>query len=206
MTLEIQARRLRNAQVLGGVYVVDSTVPMGPTAPGNQASYGDTIRFPVQELDLGAGIIASYGVTPDILQLSVDPTYISTITGEAPSLIYHDVSDAGDNAEIIKAAAGTVTGWSVFNNAGYPIYVKLYDTPTAPTPSSEVPKKVIAVQAGLGSDLSLASGLTFSSGIGIAIVKGIGDSDDTRSFSTIVLWIFFTSSAQRRNECVRLEQ
>jgi len=98
---------------------------------------------------------------------------------EMPSSIYHKVSAASDNAANIKAAAGLVTGWKIYNNAGYPIYVKLYDKATAPAPASDTPKQTIGVDAGLGEPVISGGGLTYTTGIGIAIVKGIADNDDT---------------------------
>lgn len=105
---------------------------------------------------------------------------VGTITGESqmPSLTYHKVSAASNNAHTIKASAGTVTGWKIYNNAEYPIYVKLYDLASTPDPSSNTPKQTIGVDAGLG-DVSNSAGFTYTSGIGIAIVKGIADNDNS---------------------------
>jgi hypothetical protein len=97
---------------------------------------------------------------------------------EMPSLISHTVSAASDNAAIIKASAGVVTGWKVYNNSNYPVFVKLFDTPATPTPASTKPKQVIGVDAG-DSDVSNSAGFGYTTGIGIAIVKGIADFNDT---------------------------
>ncbi len=61
---------------------------------------------------------------------------------------YHVVAAGSTNAANIKAAPGQVYGWNIYNNAGYPIYVKLHNTAGTPTPGSGV-IQTIAVQAGL---------------------------------------------------------
>jgi hypothetical protein len=98
---------------------------------------------------------------------------------EMPSLTYHAVAQAGNNAFVIKSAAGIVTGWKIYNNADYPIFVKLYNLPTLPLPALDEPQQTIGVDAGLGEPSNSAGGYSFSAGIGIAIVKGIADDDDT---------------------------
>lgn len=98
---------------------------------------------------------------------------------EMPSLKYHAVSQAGNNAANIKAAAGVMTGWKVYNNADYPIFVKLYDKATTPAPGTDAVAQTIGVDAGLSDISPPGPGVTYTSGIGIAIVKGIVDGDDT---------------------------
>lgn len=86
-----------------------------------------------------------------------------------------------NNAISVKASAGQVFGVHIYNNAPYPIYVKLYNKATAPAPGSDNALLVrrIGIQAGTQRDLSFPSGLQFSTGIGLAIVKGITDTDNT---------------------------
>lgn len=95
-----------------------------------------------------------------------------------PSLTYHKVSAASTNAGNIKPTAGTVTGWKIYNNAGYPIFVKVYNKTTTPTPGTDTPQQTIGVDAGL-SDLITSAGYTYTAGIGIAITKGMADLDST---------------------------
>jgi hypothetical protein len=110
------------------------------------------------------------------------PSYRALVSAdfpeEMPSSIYHAVAAAGNNAANIKSAAGIVTGWKIYNNADYPIYVKLFDKATAPAPGSDTPKQTIGVDAG-EQEVINGAGFVYTTGIGIAIVKGIADSDDT---------------------------
>ena len=93
--------------------------------------------------------------------------------------VYHAVSAASNNAVNIKGSAGLVYGWQIFNNAGYVVYVKLYNKATTPAPASDTPVLTIGVQAGTSIQLVNSTGIAFATGIGIAIVKGISDSDNT---------------------------
>lgn len=97
-----------------------------------------------------------------------------------PASSHHVISISGNNAAVIKNFAGTVYGWTLFNAAGYKIYVKLYDKATTPNPASDTPKRTIGIQAGMPAPpLDYDGGLTFSSGIAMAIVQGSADSDNT---------------------------
>ena len=98
---------------------------------------------------------------------------------EMPSLTYHKVAVTGANADVVKAAAGVLTGWKIYNDTEYPIYVKLFNKATAATPSTDIPQQTIGVQAGESAEVSINGGVTYSVGIGLAITKGITDLDAT---------------------------
>lgn len=92
---------------------------------------------------------------------------------------YHAVAAATTNAASIKGSAGIVFGWTIFNNAAYPVYVKFHNLATTPTAGTGV-VHTIGVQAGTAAPpLAVESGIGFSTGIGISIVKGITDADAT---------------------------
>lgn len=92
---------------------------------------------------------------------------------------FHLVSAGSNNATSVKGSAGQVYGWSIFNNAAYPIFVKLFNKVTAPVPGTDTPVRTIGVQAGTHVSLAKVMGMAFSLGVGIAIVKGIADNDNT---------------------------
>jgi len=107
---------------------------------------------------------------------------VGTITGGGgddmtPSLIFHRVALASNNAVAFKNVAGLVTGWQIFNDTEYPVYVKLYNKATTPNPASDTPKQVIGIQAGQSAEF--AGSFTYDTGIGMAIVKGSADNDNT---------------------------
>jgi hypothetical protein len=92
---------------------------------------------------------------------------------------YHAVSLGSTNAANIKATPGQVYGVHVYNNASYPVYVKLYNVAGAPTVGTSTVVKTIGVQAGTSRDVLIPLGEAFATGIGVSITKGIADNDAT---------------------------
>lgn len=90
----------------------------------------------------------------------------------------HVVAAASTNPTAIKATPGLVTGVDVFNNAAYPIYVKLHNNAGAPVAGVGV-VRTIGVQAGVGRYVSIPLGSYFDTGIALTIVKGLADADAT---------------------------
>jgi hypothetical protein len=105
--------------------------------------------------------------------------------------IYHVVSAATDNAANVKASAGQLFGWSIYNNAGYPVYVKFHNTAGTPTSGSGV-VKAIGIQAGTRAEAFTDAGISFGTGIGISIVKGITDASTTAvALSDCIVDVFY---------------
>lgn len=93
--------------------------------------------------------------------------------------VYHKVAAANNNAVTIKGSAGQVYSWNIFNNTTYPIYVKLYNETSTPNPAADTVFKTIGVQAGTHVSGGEPNGIAMGTGIGIAIVTGISDTDNT---------------------------
>jgi hypothetical protein len=92
--------------------------------------------------------------------------------------IYHVASAGSTNAANIKASAGRVTGWVIFNSADYPIYVKFHNTAGTPTAGTGV-VYTIGVQGGTHVNFDDDDGIAFATGIGVSITKLLADSDTT---------------------------
>ena len=92
--------------------------------------------------------------------------------------IYHVVSAASTNAANVKASAGRLQGWAIFNVADYPIYVKFHNTAGTPTAGSGV-VYTIGVQSGQHCNFDDDDGIAFATGIGVTITKAITDADTT---------------------------
>jgi hypothetical protein len=90
---------------------------------------------------------------------------------------YHKVAAGSNNADTVKASAGILRGVHVFNLAAYPVYVKFYNKASAPNPAADTPILTVGVQAGTQRDVPISRYL--STGIAIAMVKGIGEADNT---------------------------
>jgi len=96
------------------------------------------------------------------------------------TLVYRAVAAASNNAASIKGSAGQVYGWEIYNAAAAARYVKLYNKATAPAPATDngLLRVVIGIAAGQRAFYNSENGIAFSSGIGIAAVTGITDTDN----------------------------
>lgn len=120
------------------------------------------------------------------------PWVVSTQTATSGGTVdFHLVSAGSTNANNVKASAGQLYGWRIYNNAGYPVYVKFYNTAGTPTPGTGV-VETVGVQAGTAAEFSIGAGIAYSTGIGLSITKGITDADATAVLaSDCVVDIFY---------------
>jgi len=111
-------------------------------------------------------------------------TVPSTTNGLTP---YRSLPTGATNQDstVIKSSAGTLFGIQASSIASSAVWLKLYDTATAPT-SSSTPVKTILIPAnttsanGAGNNLNLSTmGVKFTSGIAFRVSTGISDSDAT---------------------------
>lgn len=91
----------------------------------------------------------------------------------------HLVSAGSTNATSLKASAGQLYGASIYNNAGYPVFLKFYNLATAPTVGTSTIVFEVPVQAGTEREVHSDIGLAFGTGIAYALTKGITDADAT---------------------------
>lgn len=89
------------------------------------------------------------------------------------------LSAATTNATSVKASAGQVYGFYLFNSAAYTVFLKLYNKASAPTVGTDTPFMTIPVPAGGGAVADWDGGIAMSTGIAFAITKLIADSDVT---------------------------
>jgi hypothetical protein len=151
---------------IGNVDVVSSALPTGASTAAKQPALG-TAGTP------SADVISVQGVSGGTV-LPVAPAPSTSGGGS----VYHKVSAGSDNAANVKASAGQVYGVHVYNNAAYPVYVKLHNTAGVPTAGAGV-IAAFGVQAGTQRDASFPFGIAFGTGIGITIVKDIADAGAT---------------------------
>lgn len=100
----------------------------------------------------------------------------STSGGWTP---HNAIAAATTNATSVKASAGQVGGYAIFNKATSNRYVKLYDKASAPTVGTDTPVTTILVPAGGGAILPIGAGIVFAVGIAYAITTGIEVTDAT---------------------------
>lgn len=101
--------------------------------------------------------------------------YRSTASGASAT---HIVSAATTNATLVKSTAGKVLGWYFANTTAAWVYVKLHNQATAPTAGTGVIRTIAVPPNGISQFFS-EGGVTFSVGIGMTVVGGAADSDNT---------------------------
>lgn len=114
-------------------------------------------------------------------------TFGGVATGGGTSLT-EGVAAASNNATSLKASAGQVYGYRVFNAAAYPVYLKFYNKASAPSPGSDTPVWVVGVAAGQAASDTFDIPLTFGTGVAYAVVKGISNTDNTSLVASDCVW------------------
>ncbi len=105
---------------------------------------------------------------------------IPTISAAATSGgldVFHLVSAATTNATSIKASAGQVFGWYIYNTNAAARKVSFHNTAGAPTAGSGVFFSLM-IPPNSGANVFSDIGIPFSAGIGITTVTGIADADN----------------------------
>jgi len=86
---------------------------------------------------------------------------------------------ASTNATSVKASAGRVHGWYLFNASASAKYFKLYNKASAPTVGSDTPVLTIPIPAGAGANVEFVKGIAFATGIAFALTGALADNDTT---------------------------
>jgi hypothetical protein len=109
-------------------------------------------------------------------QSTLNVTLVSSATGG--DSVYHLVSASGSNATNIKASAGEVTGWYIYNSNANARKVAFHNTAGTPTAGASI--YFTLVIPGLGAaNVSFPTGIVFGTGIAITTVTDLVDSGNT---------------------------
>lgn len=101
------------------------------------------------------------------------------------------VSAASTNATVIKASAGVVTGWYIYNSNGAARKVVLHNLNTTPTAGANVFLSLV-IPALSAANVSLPTGVAFSTGIAITTVTGLANNDTVAvALNDLVINIFY---------------
>jgi len=104
---------------------------------------------------------------------------------------FHLVSAATTNATNIKASAGKVTGWFIYNSNAAARKLVFHNTAGTPTAGASV-FFAIVIPATSGANVSFPDGIDFSTGIGITTVTGLADSDSAAvALNDLIINIFY---------------
>lgn len=87
------------------------------------------------------------------------------------------ISAASTNATSVKASAGQVFGWAIYNGNAAVRFLKLYNKASAPTVGTDVPVMVVPIPAGALANVAFPHGIAFAAGIAFALTTGVADSD-----------------------------
>jgi len=96
---------------------------------------------------------------------------------------YQLVSAATNNAQIVRGAPGQVTAvWCTNTNAAIR-FLKFFDVARIPEPANDRPVFICGIPgggaAGAGGSIAIPGAICFDNGIGIAIVTGAADGDNS---------------------------
>lgn len=105
---------------------------------------------------------------------------VATMYRPAASGAYttHLVSAANTNSTLVKNTVGKVLGWYFANTTAAWVYVKLHNQATAPTAGTGVIRTIAVPPNGVSQFFS-EGGATFTTGIGMTVVGGAADADNT---------------------------
>lgn len=152
----------------------------GATVAADELSYGGDPAVKLQIIRL-AHIVGAEG-SKTLHEVFTQPGSPSTyaLTIQEPLIsAHHFVAAATANAASVKASAGVVKGFSLFNASDVPIYLKFHNTAGAPTPGSGV-VRTFGIQAGTQRDVRIpGGGLSLGTGIGITVVRDLADAGTT---------------------------
>jgi hypothetical protein len=87
------------------------------------------------------------------------------------------ISAATTNATSVKASAGQVYGWYIYNANAAVRYLKLYNKASSPTVGTDVPVMVIPIPPGAAANVEFTNGIAFGTGIALALTTGVADAD-----------------------------
>jgi len=106
----------------------------------------------------------------------VTGSLVEIATGGAT--MWHTASAAGTNPINIKASAGKVTGWYIYNSNGSARKVAFHNTAGAPNAGNAVYFS-IPIPALSAANCPFPAGIDFPAGIAITTTTGLADSDAT---------------------------
>lgn len=91
---------------------------------------------------------------------------------------YHLVSAASANATVVKASAGQLFGWYIYNSNAAARKLVFHNASSTPTAGASVFFSVV-IPPTSGANVFSDIGIVFSTGIAITTVTGLADSDST---------------------------
>jgi hypothetical protein len=120
-------------------------------------------------------------------------TYVVSKPGTSGGFTtFHLVSAATTNATNIKASAGQVFGWYIYNSNATARKVAFHNTAGSPTAGTSVFFSIV-IPSNAGANVFTETGIAFSTGIAITTVTDLTDAGTTAvGASDLIINIFYT--------------
>ncbi len=163
--IDVDVTRLPSGTVAGSASLPAGTNNIGdvdvlslPALPAGTNNIGD-----VDVLSIAAG-------TNTIGDVGIKPRTSGGLT------TYHLISGASTNAVSVKASAGQLFGWYIYNSNAAARKVAFHNTAGTPTAGASVFFSIMVPPLS-GANVFSETGIAFSTGIGITTTTGVADSD-----------------------------
>jgi hypothetical protein len=209
-TLEDATTRGQKAAVsaAGALKVDGSAVTQPVSLTGNQAVNVAQINAVAPLMGNGVTGTGSQRVTlasdntaistAGFMSVKIDQTTVGTTNAvtQIPAATgglttYHLVSAATTNATNIKASAGQVFGWYIYNSNAAARKVVFHNSAAAPTAGASV-FFAIVIPPSSGANVEFGNGIAFSAGIGITTVTDLTDAGATAvAANDLIINIFY---------------
>jgi hypothetical protein len=106
--------------------------------------------------------------------------------------IYRLLAAATTNAQSVKASAGQLYGYYIYNASTSAKFVKLYNKASAPTVGTDTPVITLPIPAGSAANMDFVEGIAFATGIALAITGVVTDADATAvAANDVVVNLFY---------------
>jgi len=153
----------------------------------NQSSLAVTGTF--YQTTQPVSIASSVAVTGTFYQTTQPVSIVSSATGGDTT--FHLVSAATTNLTNIKASAGKVTGWYIYNSNASARKVAFHNTAGTPTAGSGVVSSIV-IPGLAAANVSFPDGIDFSTGIAISTVTDLTDAGTTAvALNDLIINIYY---------------
>jgi hypothetical protein len=163
-----------NGAALTALQLIDNTIFVDDAAftpgTGSVSAVGlladQTATDSVNEGDIG------------IPRMTLDRKQIVTVAPSADTegLACHRSADIDETEEEVKASAGKVYGWAVYNDNSTEIFLQFWNATAANvTPGTTTPLVTFPLPAGGAANVEFANGITFDTAICVGATTGFSD-------------------------------
>lgn len=181
----------------GGALTVDNAGTFAVQVDGNALTalqlidntiVADDAAFTVGTTSVNvAGFIADQASTDSVnegdagaARMTLDRKQIVTLAPSADTegLTVSNNIDIDETEDAVKATAGKLYGWYLYNDGASEVYVKFYNDTTANvTVGTTAPTMTIPVPAGAAANVEFSHGIAFSTAITVAATTGVATAD-----------------------------